>query len=160
MINKRVSYCLLDFQNNCVFIKKERNFLLAKKFLFFLIIVLLGGLLFWSLLTKSPNAFKKAIDFGGWFFLGLIGIILSVHLVFSIIRFLRVISDFKVCKLPSLTINGNPLYAAGNKEACIVVQDVGAVGGVGGSFTVGVAQGKKFFGLCYELKKEHAKEIA
>lgn len=160
MINKQVSYCLLQYQANCVSIKKKRSLLLAKKLLFFLVLLLLGGLLFWSLLAKSPNAFNKTIDFGGWIFLGFVGVVLGIHLAFNIARFLRVISDFEVCKLPSLTINGNPLNSTGNEDASIVVQDVGAVGGIGGSFTVGLAQGKTFFGLCYELRKEHAKEIA
>jgi hypothetical protein len=160
MTNKQVSYYSLRIGDDCVFITKRKRLLLAKRFLFFLGLLLIGGLVLWSLLAKSPNAFKKTIDFNGWLFLAFVATILSVHLIFSIIRFLRVVTDFEICKRPSLTVNGSQLFDTCNKEVFIVIQNVGAVGSIGGSFTVGIARGRKFFGLCYELKKEHAREIA
>lgn len=58
-------------------------------------------------------------------------------------------------------INGEALSGLENNEKItVVIQDVAAMGGVGGSFTVGISQGKKFFGLCYELQERHAKEVA
>ena len=45
------------------------------------------------------------------------------------------------------------------KNVIIVIQNVGAAGKIGGSFSVGIAVGKRFHGLCFELDDADALKV-
>ncbi len=125
-----------------------------------LIGVILITFILWNLLKQSPNAFKKPISFIGLvtLLLAIIFIVITSFLKFK--RFKRLISNFIIQKKNDLLINNCPVLIAKNEKILVVIQNVGADGGVGGSFTVGILAGNKFLGLCYDLDEVFAKKVA
>lgn len=134
--------------------------ILNRQFLFTLILISGISILFWTLLKKSPQAFQKPIDTKGALLLSGVALFIIVTLFLSTKRFKRLISNSRLTKQGALFLNGKKVSAlTGGKKTHIVVQDVGA-SDAGGSFTVGLSVGRKFWGLCYELSKEDATKVA
>lgn len=156
-MTKQVAYIMIELNENCIWLKKNK-FEVRKKIFWnclptgFVLVYLLFAI------NNSPDFLKKELSLTFWilFIIGIV--IIIVHLIFGIKRLKRVVTNYKLCKKDVLSINNRPLQI--EEEILIIVQDVIPIGGLGGSFTVGVSQGDHFFGICYDLKKKDANIIA
>lgn len=156
----QIPFHKLTGTNRKVTIVKNKA-ILNRKFLFAFALIVLIGFIFWTLLEESPDAFRKEIDIKGMLMLGCTSLLIAVTLYLSFKRLSRVISNYTIKINGDLYINGQVVaFLSNGEKAHVVIQNVGASGGVGGSYTVGMAVGKKFMGLCYELDKVDATKVA
>lgn len=156
----QIPYHRLEAVNGEVFIIKNKA-MLNRKFGFALLLVVLVAVLSSTLLKRSSNAFQKPMDTEAILLLSGAVLFIIVTLLFSTKRLIRVVSNVKLKKQDGLLLNGKRISSTVNREnPIVVVQNVGAAGGVGGSFTVGLSVGKKFWGLCYELDQADATKAA
>lgn len=153
-------YHIREHYNGCISIRKS-NTLRTKKIINFFIFPVLYFLVFLSLKQKSPHAFGVELSWTYTILLIFFCIVLITQLTFSIRRTIRIISDVKLCKHDILLLKNEPVQKRNHAEKILIrIQDVGAIHGVGGAFTVGLSYGNNFFGLCFELKKSDAKIVA
>lgn len=156
----RVPFHTLKAKEKEITIIKNKAILNRK---FFITIILLAIIYFisWSLLKKSPDAFKKPMDIKAIAMLSIASILIATHLFLSIKRLLRVIANFTLEKKESLYVNDVLITpTADDKRISVIIQNVSGQGGIGGSYTIGIGFGKKFRGLCYELDELDAKKVA
>jgi len=151
----------LEASSDSVKITKNKA-ILNRKFLFVALLVALICFILWSLLKNSPDAFQKPLGLNGWLVITGIALFIGVTLYLSFKRFKLLISDFRLTKQgDNLYINNEPVPLTANGEKpTVVIQDVAGSDGVGGSYTVGISSGKKFWGLCYELDEVDATKAA
>ncbi|MCW3075260.1 MAG: hypothetical protein JWP69_2329 [Flaviaesturariibacter sp.] len=156
-----IPYHKIELDNDVIFIKKSK-FLLRKKIVTILILLTIAGFTIWSLPSKSPDDSIKSRGAIDLILLTIVSAFIIASLYFGIKRLQRVLSNFTLLNSNGLFINNKRFTNDENSDNVrVVIQDVGASRGVGGSFTVGLSSGSnQFAGLCYELKKEHALEIA
>lgn len=135
--------------------------ILNRKFLLTLALIALIAIIFWTLLKQSPDAFRKQLDIKGILMLSCAGLFVVANLYLGFKRLSRVISNYTIKINRDLYINGTvTAFLSTGEKANVVIQDVGAPGGLGGSYTVGIAVGKKLWGLCYELDEVDASKVA
>jgi hypothetical protein len=134
--------------------------ILNRKFFILIIFIAIISYISWTILEQSPGAFKKPLDVNGILLVSIACLLIIVNLYLSIKRLVRVLSGFNIKKSDCLYINSKPVanLNAGEK-ATIVIQAVSGWKGIGTSYTVGVAAGKKFLGLCYELDHVDATKV-
>jgi hypothetical protein len=127
-----------------------------------LLLLALISFTLWTLLKKSPNAFQKLLGPNGVLIFTGFGTFIGVTLYLSLSRLKQLISDFKLTKDGNnYYFNNKPIaFSANGQQSVVVSQDVAGSDGVGGSYTVGISAGKRFWGLCYGLDKVDATRAA
>jgi hypothetical protein len=160
MVSKIVSDLKLEHINDTIIIIK-RKVLLQRQLFFSALIIILFAAISWSVLKKSPDAFKKQLDTTDIIFVSCFALIILVYIYLSCRRFLRVVKNFQLEKRHTLLINKKVAFSDSiSGPIYVVVQTVSGWKGVGKSFTVGLLKGHKFLGLCYGLGKMHAEDVA
>jgi hypothetical protein len=135
--------------------------ILNRKFLILIFFIAIISYISWIVLKKSPDAFKKPLDVNGILLLSIACLLILTNLYLSIKRLARVLSDFNIEKSDCLYINGKRVANTNaGAKATIVIQAVSGWKGIGTSYTVGIAAGKKFWGLCYELDDVDTNKVA
>jgi hypothetical protein len=146
--------------NGGVTIRKNKA-ILNWKFFILIIFITIISYISWTVLEKSPDAFKKPLDVNGILLVSVACLLIIVNLYLSTKRLVRVLSDFSIKKSDSLYINSKPVVNLNaDPKATIAIQGVSGWKGIGTTYTVGVAAGKKFWGLCYELDNVDASKVA
>jgi hypothetical protein len=136
--------------------------ILNRKFALTFLLIALGVGIFWTLPKKSSNGFQKGIDLTEILVLIGFALFIGVTVFLSFRRLKKLVSNFRLAKQGGDLYLNNVVIARSNQseQATIIIQDVGANGGVGGSKTVGVSVGKRFWGLCFELDDTDAAKAA
>ena len=144
-----------------VTITKNKAILNRKFALVLLLIALVVGL-FWSLPKQSPTGLPKAVNLTEILLLSGFALFIGITLYLSFRRLKRLVADFKLYRREDSVYLNDELLVLGrdSEQALVVIQDVAGWKGIGGSYTVGIAVGKKFWGLCYELDKTDAAKAA
>jgi hypothetical protein len=157
----QVPFHKLEAANGEVRIWKNRA-ILNRYFGLACALIVLFAVLFWVLPTKpSLGTSNKPFDISKILFLFGISIFIAITIYLSGKRLIRVLSNYTLKWDNGLYINGKDVTLTLNTGApTVVIQDVAASGGVGGSYTVGIGIGKKLVGLCYELDEVDAAKIA
>jgi hypothetical protein len=156
----QIQFHKLKVTNSEVTIVKNKA-ILNRKFLILLVFIAIISYISSTVLEKSPDAFKKPLDVYGILLVSIACFLIILNLYLSTKRLARVLSDFKIKTSDCLYINSKPVATLNAEEkATMVIQAVSGWKGIGTSYTVGVAAGKKFWGLCYELDDVDANKVA